>query len=619
MSTPFSASPATKPKLVFFQWNHSPNSRYAKYMTQHAQDHVRCMEQHFEVVVVNEDCDYGRICDRYQPDLTLFELGYQSNQSHRIEIRNVSAHSQVPKAGLLNADSWAPTRSGILSDIDRLGIGVCFSICTTIQDYLPDSLDGLYVWPNFIDPAVFRDYGAEKSIPIMLTGSRAELYPWRRRVFPLLSGSYPCLICPPHGYFDASAARALTGERYARTLNASLFAPSCGTMAREIVRKHFEIPGAGSCLIAERTPMAEAAGFAHMENCVFADADDVLDVLDNLMQDRDRLRRITDAGHDLVHSRHTIAHRPQIYQWFQLQKAPSPGRRIEQDGPFGDLVGVERTGPRFPARSGGGADRTLLANGYKSLRRGELGAARKGFSDCLIYVSDLPEGLFGLALCDLASGDPAEAAIRLGHLIETTAVVYGAQDPDPAEWAVYLFALSRLGRDWEARRLADWYPRLSHPALDYIRSLLFAPDAWSGTGDALTRRPSIHDRFVAAESQGWQALLTELSRLPPPSERSVPEGGGRAPAASRRAGRATLRQLLAHATEYTVTRAGLTALRPNIPPTGELDYLRNVSRQLRRAIRKTRLWDLTADTRRFFKARRERRELFRGAEAERRE
>lgn len=603
-------SPATKPKLVFFQWDHSPYSRYAKYMMQHTRDHVRCLEQHFEVVVVNEDCDYGRICDRHEPDLTLFELGYQLNVSHRIDIRNTSAHPQVPKAGLLNADSWSWTRAGILSDLDRWGIGVCFSICTTIHDYLPDSLDSLYVWPNFIDPAVFRDYGAEKSIPIMLTGSQVALYPWRRRVFPLLSQSYPCLICPPHDYTDASATRALIGERYAQALNASLFAPCCGTMVGEIVRKHFEIPGAGSCLIAERTPMAEAAGFVHMENCVFSDAGDVLDLLDSLMRDRDRLRRITAAGHDLVHSRHTIAHRPQIHQWFQLHKALPSGRRIEQDGPFGDVVAVEQAAPRFPVRSGRSADRTLLANGYTSLRRGEFRTARKAFDGCLAYVPDLPEGLFGLALCDLAEGDPAEAAIRLGRLIERTTVVHGAQDPDPAEWAVYLFALSRLGRVSEARRLADWYPRLSHPALDHIRGLLSAPP------DARPRRPSIHDGFVSTEARGWAELLTELA--PPPS-RSLPEAGRRAPEMSRRAGVAMARQLLAHATEFTLTRAGLTALRPNIPPTGELDYLRNVARQLRRAIYKTPLWDLAADTRRFLKARRERRELFRRADAAQKE
>ncbi|MGO7366158.1 glycosyltransferase family protein [Rhizobium leguminosarum] len=604
-----------KPKLVFFQWDHSPYSRYAKYMMQHVLDHVRCLEQHFEVVVVNEDCDYGRICDRHEPDLTLFELGYQLNVSHRIDIRNTSAHPQIPKAGLLNADSWSWTRAGILSDLDRWGIGVCFSICTTIHDYLPNSLDGLYIWPNFIDPAVFRDYGAEKSVPVMLTGAQVALYPWRRRVFPLLSQSYPCLVCPPHTYADARAAQALTGERYARTLNASLFVPSCGTMAREIVRKHFEIPGAGSCLIAERTPMAEAAGFAHMDNCIFADRDDVLDLVDSLMRDSDKLRRITAAGHDLVHSRHTIAHRPQIHQWFQLHKALPPGRRIEQEGPFGDIVAVERAAPRLPVGSGRGADRTLLANGYASLWQGEFRTARKGFSDCLAYVADLPEGLFGLALCDLAEGEPAEAAIRLGRLIERTTVVHGAQDPDPAEWAVYLFALSRLGRDGEARRLTDWYPRLSHPALDHIRGLLLVPpDIRPKTGDALSMRPSIHDRYIVTKARGWTELLTEFSRLQPWSSGSVPKGGRRAPAALCRAGVATARQLLARATEFILTRACLTALRPNVPSTGELDYLRNVARQVRRAIYKTPFWNLAADTRRFLKARRERRELFRHAD-----
>ncbi len=405
-----------KPKLVFFRWDHRPNERFARYILLHIDDQLRCLRQFFDVVLIQEDCDYSEVCARHQPDLALFEIGWQLNISRRIEIRNTSAFPEIPRAALLNADPWSPTRSGFLSDLADWGIGTAFSISTAVHDYLPQSLDQVFIWPNFIDPALFRDYGAEKTIPIMLSGGRGEMYPWRRRVFPLLAASYPCLEPPHLGYAAANASKMLWGEPYARTLNASQFSPTCGTVANDIVRKHLEIPGARCCLITQKSHSVEEAGFVHMINCVFADADDVLEVVDALSKDPERLKSITDAGYALVHSRHTTAQRSQIHQWFVLQKDLAPHLRIVQKGPFGDLSVVSRKGAEFSAEirtNKEGPDRILLRRGRESLVLGDPDAARSHFNGAVSYMPDSLEGRFGLALCDLLQGDPEGAMARV--------------------------------------------------------------------------------------------------------------------------------------------------------------------------------------------------------------
>ncbi len=131
------------------------------------------------------------------------------------------------------------------------------------------------------------------------------------------------------------------GSEYARLLNTAQVAPTCGSVVREVVRKHFEIPAAGTCLVTERTPGLEAAGFVDLQNVVFADAGDVCAKLDHLFAHPDELQRITDAGHELVKARHTMAQRDQMYQWFRLNQARQSGQRIVQDGPFGSLRLVE--------------------------------------------------------------------------------------------------------------------------------------------------------------------------------------------------------------------------------------------------------------------------------------
>ena len=70
-----------KPKLVFFQWDHQPNAGSAKFLLLHMNHHVKCLSEYFDLTVINQDCDYIEICERYEPDLTLFESGYRTHGS----------------------------------------------------------------------------------------------------------------------------------------------------------------------------------------------------------------------------------------------------------------------------------------------------------------------------------------------------------------------------------------------------------------------------------------------------------------------------------------------------------------------------------------------------------
>lgn len=580
-----------KPKLLFFQWDHRPNRGLSDYLLLHMNDHVRCLAQHFDVTVVNQDCDYGEMLDRHEPDMALFESGYQTFVSRRPTITNVRGNDSIPKAGLHNADSWSDCRGGFLSDMEHWGIDSFFSICTTTAEYLPAAKDRLYVWPNFVDPAVFRDYGLEKTVPVMLSGKSHEQYPWRQEVFPLVSRMLPCLILPQFDHASGLAHRTLAGEGYARALNASRIALTCGTMAREVVRKHFEIPGAGCCLVCEESEGLAAAGFVHMQNCAIVDGSDVLDVVDHLLGNPDELARITRAGHDLVHARHTLAHRPQIYQWFELQGRLALGQEIAQLGPFGDLVA--RPAPRAAESlvpSHRGLDRAELREAGEALAAGEIARAREAYGRALAYVRYLPEASFGLARCDLVSGDAASARSRLGGLIESATVDYGAADPDPVEWAWFLLAVAAEGRPQRAKALARHFPELRHREIRRTLALLDGLVGGSGGGDDLEGdvagdRPSLHalpeESFAAwrtrmavafaANGQGELAAKIDTARGPTSAgRRAVPEPARVA------------RDLAYGAIAAVLSVPGLAALRPNLPPTAEFRYLRHLRLKLKR-------------------------------------
>jgi hypothetical protein len=457
---------ATKPRLVFFQWRHEG---LPKFLQLHLQLHVKCLSEFFDVILINESCDYRQVCDKYQPDLTLFESGYRSSISQKITIKNTSAYPEIPKLGLHNGDSWCDCRVGFISDMEHWGIETFFSICTTMADHTLELAQNLFVWPNFIDSDVYKDYGQAKIVPVLFNGYINALYPWRQKIYDIVSKCYPSLIFPHLGYENHSPMM-IHGEQYARTINASWFVPACGTLAKEVVRKHFEIPGSRSCLIAERTPSLEAAGFVDMENCVFADEKDVLDKMDYLFKNTDELEEITNAGYDLVQSRHTLKQRDQILQWYNLNKNLKINQRIVQGNPFEPLSVVEiSSGIKNTHITCDGLNLVLMHQADEQLLAGKYDEAEALYLKCLSYIHWMCEPKLKLVICNLYKGNAGEALHWVTGPLHNTLGSYGAMDSDPVEWAYFIISLLCQGNLNMAIIRANQFPALHHPELDRVR------------------------------------------------------------------------------------------------------------------------------------------------------
>ena len=463
-----------KPRLIFFQgkYQHLPN-----FVLKHKSEHVKCLSEFFEVVVIHEDCNYQQICDKYEPDMALFEGGVSFPSRRRQQITNIESCPQVAKVGLLHTDGFGEGRSGFLSDMDHWGVSTFFAIAVTAPEYTPGIAANLFVWPNSIDSDTFHDYGQSKSIPVLFTGNTNELYPWRQKIIKLVSKHYPSLICPHPGYGAKSAAKqVLIGEPYARMLNASSFAPACGTVAKEIIRKHFEAPGCRACLVTEESPGLKAAGFVDMKNCVFADEHDVLDKLTYLFEHPEEAQAITDAGYELVHARHTLKHRDQLLQWYTLNKGKKPGQRITQSGPFARLDVVDESSAAGYCLVSNSLHLSLMRQGDSKLLAGQYEEAERLYAKCLSYYPLMPEPIMKIAICSLHKGNAKNALSLILKPIEFTLAVYKATDPDPVEWTYYIVSLLCLGRLTEAGNRAMEFPRLHHPELDSIRWVIDALD-----------------------------------------------------------------------------------------------------------------------------------------------
>lgn len=459
-----------KPKLVFFQRRYDDS--VPEFLMMHVQAHVKCLSEFFNITVIREDCDYLQVCDTHEPDLTLFESGPNLATCHRLKITNIHAHPRVPKLGLLNADAWSETRAGTLSEMEHWGIETFFSIAVTAAEHTPAIAENLFCWPNFVDTEIYRDYGQDKVIPVLFTGAQASQYPWRAKIYRLVSQSFPTLFSPHPKYYraDSTAGITLHGEQYARTINASWCVPTCGTVAKEVVRKHFEIPACKACLITEKSPALEAAGFVDMVNCVFADEHDILDKLAYLFRNSRELETITQAGHDLVRSRHTAKQRDQILRWLNLYVKLKPNEKIIQRNPFDAPTVVKNiTGVKNPHIISNGLHLALFHHGDEMLWAGKYEQAERLYLRCLSYTRMLPEPMLRLTLCQLYKGNAKMALSWILPPIQYTLAGYKSIDPDPVEWAWFIISLLCLGQNRKAIKRASQFPWVHHPELDRTR------------------------------------------------------------------------------------------------------------------------------------------------------
>ena len=316
-------------RMVFFRWT---RPGLPDFLRAHLREQFRSMEQFFDVFEVDWECDYGQVCASLRPDLCVFESGVYAGER---TIGNTSSHPEIPKLGFLHADAFDSSRAAFVADMARWGVNWFFTTSMSMAEYTPEIAERLFVWPNAVDPEVFRDYGLSKNIPMLLTGSQARHYPWRNAISRTVMAKFPTMTMPHFGWNgEAGTARMLHGADYARLINASLLVPACGTICKDIVRKHLEIPAFYGCLVTERSRAVESFGFADMVNCVFADESDIGSKLDHLLTNREELDRITRAGHDLVHERHSVRQRDQVRQWFDLVSSTALKSAYSSSGPW---------------------------------------------------------------------------------------------------------------------------------------------------------------------------------------------------------------------------------------------------------------------------------------------
>ena len=435
---------------------------------------IRALGLHADVRVEHHDFDLQKVFETFAPDLIVFEsLDYHFVELPKIENPLVAPH--VPRVLLLTTDPHDPSRPMLYDRVVAYGISAAFQACGPSHGgFMPDLAHlASFTIPTIIDEAVYRDYGLEKTIPVSIFSAHLMpgFYPWRTQVTEELPRRLPTLLYPHPGYVQGPQGPfALRGEAYARLINQSYFSASDTTRHDYVVRKHLEVPAAGSVLIAPRSAALGDYGFEDMRNCILGSGPELYDKIDAVSRQPDLYAAIKRAGHDLVHARYTHRHWRHIVDWLECRLKLQAGERVAQDGVFGGFsIEPASSSAARPLVRGRDNQMTAVlraARGAILTGRG-VEAAVRDLRVASAWSDHIAEPFFMLGVIGLLSGQPAEAVM----LIARRPTRLGSDDPalshfDPVEVAWILVAAAIIGRMTLCRRCWRRPPKPATSASD---------------------------------------------------------------------------------------------------------------------------------------------------------
>jgi len=427
------------------------------------------LHEHFDVVSVVGNCDFKEQVEGHEPDMILFHSGIEDVKETGAVITNTNCYHEIPRAGYISQDSWTPSRLKSIHKLLAVGVTDVFGILR--QDDYPKNWEmPLFCIPFFLDTTVYRDYGEEKVIPVSLTGAGwwkpQNLYPWRHKVGKVLFENYACFHSPS---VSNSSNQLITGEKYARMLNRSFFSAGCGTVCKAQTLKLIELAGSKTCFVTEDTQVARNFGYEDMVNCVFADETSVVDKMNHLFENPEKLASVTDAGYRMVHENHIPEKRTQLIEWLELKRRMEPGERIIQPDAFGPL---QLVGHDFQGRDRIEIEPTFvsqgIAQGYQLMETMEYQQAIDIFVEIHKIFPWMSEPKFGIAYCLMASGQIANAEeTLLSNLQFAQQFSFPLFDPfDQALMGLVFLRNNKAGRAFEILRIS---PNNRSPFLNAVR------------------------------------------------------------------------------------------------------------------------------------------------------
>ena len=481
-----------------------PNPAMSPLLAATVDEWVHALALHCDVETIAEDFDLVEVHDRVKPDLLLFDAIHWA-RPHRLTITNIDAFPDLPRAFLANNDPHDPLRPLIMDMLADYGIDTifCFGV-EDLQQMQELRRANCFVLPKFIDSTIFREYDEARSIPVTIMG--AHLYPtfyaWRAQVATEIQHVLPTLLYTHPGYVKGVGDPfEIRNEGYARMLSRSHFCVADTTRLDYVVRKHLEIPAAGSVLVAPESAPLREYGFVDMENCILgAPGAELYGRIRAVASDRACYERIRSNGHALVHGRYTRQAWTHILDWLACRRSLKPGQVIRQNGIFGRFEAVA-SDAGLPAIAGYAVYDNPLSAKLRAAREallndGDLGPVADDLREVMGWIGHVAEPWFMMGLVALAVGDLQNARewlIRRSQVQGQADPAMGLLDPCEIAWLLLVAHLTADDRLFE--RMSACAAATEHLCIRRMQWLIGGAAAVADLAAAGLEHPQPGDRM----------------------------------------------------------------------------------------------------------------------------
>lgn len=168
--------------------------------------------------------------------------------------------------------------------------------------------------PQFANTSIFKNYGYQKTIDLMMLGeiSLPQIYPLRKKILQHYKRD-PRFFNRPHpGWRDFTkqqAEKSLIGENYARTINQAKLFFACGSIRQVVTFKYFEVPACHTLLMAPALPELTEIGLIPGKHFVDINEGNFAAKAEFYLANKKERERIIEEGYHFIHSHHSTAHR----------------------------------------------------------------------------------------------------------------------------------------------------------------------------------------------------------------------------------------------------------------------------------------------------------------------
>ena len=205
----------------------------------------------------------------------------------------------------------------------------------------PEVIDERFLlFPHAVGEDEFHAVARQRPIDISIAGTS---YWFRSQAAEIIKDAAGLKVKSQASLIERAAARLAVNSRparrlgaipvaqflFRRTLRRSLASITCDGSVGYPIRKFFEIPAAGSILIAHPFEQPEALGFRHRDTAVLvgdADLHTLGDIVRWLKSDSVQSRALATRGQDMVRSFHNVSRR--VDQILQAAAAAAAGKLV---------------------------------------------------------------------------------------------------------------------------------------------------------------------------------------------------------------------------------------------------------------------------------------------------